>query len=524
MILPFIGAEICDDGRGRLDDFDRLGKPTKYSAGARKIGQVDSSCPTLALMVSSARLLYRRFLLVIAVTMGCGAMLFCGVSPVRNRGETVHHRHDGSWTEAPIGMSPNGGSSKSASGESQENGGQATGEPDALALRGKVIEDPSGHALHAFYQTLAIVERSEEGGPIARVSCYGDSHTAADFMTGHLRRRMQGRFGDGGHGFIAAGRPWPSYRHRDIRNGARGVWETLRIRHRRSEDQDGRFGLAGVAVETDRPRAFVWIETSDSGPVGEAASSYELYYMAHPNGGRVSLSIDGEEVARLSTKAPRFRAAYHRVETDEGPHRFQVESRGHGMVRLFGIVSERDGPGVTVDSLGINGARVTAMLGWDETVFQENLAHRGPDLVVMWYGANSVGDDWYTMEEYEQWLIDAVTRVRRAVPEASCLLVGPPDMARATLAYDGPWGTPPELHRMIEAGRDVAGLLGCGYFDTFEAMGGEGSNLEWGEREPSWVSRDGIHFSALGYEAIADMLYNAIIDGYEQFIEAHPES
>lgn len=472
-------------------------------------------------------MLFRRLLLVLVVAAGCGAMLFCGVSPLHRRAaSTSPHRSGLSWTELPERSSSATSSAKSASWDSEMRGGQGAGGPDEHQLRGEIIEDPTGRGLEAFYRALAIVEGSDEGdegGPIARVSWYGDSHTAADFMTGHFRRRMQARFGDGGHGYIVAGRPWPSYRHRDIRNGARGVWEALRIRHRRSGEQDGRLGLAGVAVETDRPNALVWIETSDSGPVGAAASFYELYYLAHPHGGRISVRLDGGEEERLSTKSPQPRAAYHRVDAEEGPHRFEVKSRGQGMVRLFGIVSETSGPGVTVDSLGINGARVTAMLGWDEEVFSETLAHRGPDLVIMWYGANSVGDDWYTMEEYEQWLIDAVTRVRRAVPEASCLLLGPPDMARATLAYRGPWGTPPEVHRMIAAGRDVAGLLGCGYFDTFEAMGGEGSNLEWGAREPSWVSRDGIHFTALGYQAIADMLFNAIIDGYEQYAETHPQ-
>src|SRR5207302_11012269 len=35
----------------------------------------------------------------------------------------------------------------------------------------------------------------------------GDSHTAADFFTGELRKRLQARYGDGGVGYVTAGRP-----------------------------------------------------------------------------------------------------------------------------------------------------------------------------------------------------------------------------------------------------------------------------------------------------------------------------
>jgi lysophospholipase L1-like esterase len=142
----------------------------------------------------------------------------------------------------------------------------------------------------------------------------------------------------------------------------------------------------------------------------------------------------------------------------------------------------------------------------------------------MLYGANSVGDDWYSIEQYEQWVIDAMTRVRRAIPDASCLWVGPPDMARPTLAYDGPAGTPPAIHQIIAAQRDAAELVGCGYYSSYEAMGGEDSNLRWAEQEPSLVSGDGIHFTAPGYRLLGDMLYEALIDGYERYIETNPES
>jgi lysophospholipase L1-like esterase len=261
----------------------------------------------------------------------------------------------------------------------------------------------------------------------------------------------------------------------------------------------------------------VWVATDPEGPVGRTASRFELYYLSHPGGGRFAVELDGEIVARLSSRGPEPASSYFVVETDDGPHELRVVAQGRGTVRLFGIVVEREGPGVVVDSLGVNGARVMAMNAWDEAVFTSDLAHRGPDLVVLWYGANAVGDDWYSTEQYEQWVVDAVDRVRQAVPDASCLLVGPPDMARQTLADRGPWGTPPALAGIIEAQRVAAQLAGCGFFDLFAAMGGEGTALQWASQDPPLLAADGIHFTRAGYEALADLLYETLSSGYERY-------
>ena len=471
----------------------------------------------------------RRLILMVCIAIGGTATIVCGAGNVHLVADLPSSlEEDSSWGEgdewarglatAPPGVrfSPEGAAGTRILGADDT-------EDDDLAP-GSVIEDDSQHAMDAFYETLSRVEREAEVELIARLACYGDSHTAADFMTGQLRRRLQARFGDAGHGFVAAGRPWPSYRHRDIRSGSRGRWHPRRIRHAaRRGESDGLLGMAGVGVESEASGPEIWVSTVTEGPVGRSASKFELFYLAQPQGGRFGVYLDDELVARVSTRADRATPGYFAAETEDGAHRYRVESLGGGPVRLFGTIVERAGPGVVVDSMGINGARVTQFLAWDEEFFRDNLNQRETDLVVLLYGANSVGDDWYNIEQYGQWVIDAMTRVRRSLPDASCLWVGPPDMARATLAYSGPDGTPPAIHRIIEAQRDAAGLVGCAYFDSFQAMGGEDSNLRWAEQDPSLVSPDGIHFTAPGYRLLGDMLYEALIDGYEHYLEAHPE-
>jgi lysophospholipase L1-like esterase len=482
----------------------------------------------MSLMRDEAARALRRLVLGLGVSLGGTAMVVCGAAGVQALPvERPEPSQDARWDDDVAVHPP---VTPSAPAEmpgpamsSVEAGSAGSGDDEELAP-GSVIADSSGFALDAFYQALSAVEREREPGRIARLAWYGDSHTATDVMTGHVRRRLQERFGDAGHGFIAAGNPWPSYRHLDIRSGSRGRWTESRIRNAASRgESDGLLGLAGAGVQTEHSGSLVWVSTALEGPIGGSASRFELFYLARPGGGRIGVFLDDAHVAELSTQAAEPTPGYHVVQAEDGPHDLRIEALGGGPVRLFGTVVERSGPGVVVDSLGINGARITAMLAWDESVFVDNLARRSPDLVVLWYGANSVGDDWYEVEQYEQWVIDAASRVRRAVPGASCLVVGPPDMARATLADHGPEGTPPNIHRIIAAERDAAELAGCGFFDLFEAMGGEGSTLRWADHEPSLVSGDGIHFSAPGYRELADLFLDALMAGYEQYLESNPE-
>jgi len=51
----------------------------------------------------------------------------------------------------------------------------------------RAIEDPTGHALDAYYAALARVEKGEPGA-LARVAHYGDSLIVSDYMSSTLRR------------------------------------------------------------------------------------------------------------------------------------------------------------------------------------------------------------------------------------------------------------------------------------------------------------------------------------------------
>ena len=63
---------------------------------------------------------------------------------------------------------------------------------DELMRRGKV-----------YYAKLARGKATEH----VRIAVYGNSNMTMDYMTGAMRRLLQSKFGDGGHGYVAMARP-----------------------------------------------------------------------------------------------------------------------------------------------------------------------------------------------------------------------------------------------------------------------------------------------------------------------------
>ncbi len=378
---------------------------------------------------------------------------------------------------------------------------------DALGL-GVAVEDRDGRSLEKFHAALG---RAAAGTGQARLLFYGASHVASDLFTGYIRRELQERFGDSGHGFILPVHPWRSYRHRDIKiESDTDQWETLRITVNDEEVEN--VGLAGVSVESRRAGAYGRVRTAEEGVFGRSASLFELYYLKQPKGGTFEVSIDGTLIRRISTRNAKARAGYATFRVPDAPHRFDVEVVTRAPVRLFGVAVERERPGVIVDTLGINGARARYQLLWEEDIIREHLRRRDPDLVVLAYGTNESGDTT-PIALYEERLRKVVARIRETTPDASCLLIGPSD--RPTKIDENVFEGRPRTAQVIQVQYRVALEMGCGFFDLVAFQGGPLSMIQWAANDPPYASRDHIHYTRTGYLRLGEVLLDALLEGFE---------
>lgn len=364
-------------------------------------------------------------------------------------------------------------------------------------------------ALRRFYESLAKLESGRAQDDV-RITQFGDSHTAADIETGAVRRALQSRFGDGGCGFVAVGRPWKRWLQDGVRVGMSTEWapEKGKLDHGKLTG-DGMYGLSGIGLLTRRGNARAWTDVSAK------TSRAELAYLEQPGGGAFDVVVDGVRVVRVSTRGERTSSAFRAFDVSEASqHQVEIRTVGDGDVRVFGLSLDRREHGVVLDALGINGARITTALSWNEEHFAEQLRHRAPSLVVLAYGTNESTDVDMPAHAYERQLVDALGRVARAVPGAACLLLGPPD--RAIDTKDG-WVTAPKIIEVIAAQRRVAEAAGCAFYDQLEAMGGSGSIATWATEDPPRAQKDRVHLTRDGYVQLGATLVSDLLRGYSSW-------
>lgn len=360
-------------------------------------------------------------------------------------------------------------------------------------------------ALRRFFEGLARLESSQADDDV-RIVQFGDSHTAADIQTAVVRRALQARFADGGRGLVAIGKPWRQYLQEGVRSGMSLEWSPSLGRWDKGKlAGDGMYGLAGIGLVAQRGGR-AWVD------VVAKTTRAEVAYLEQPNGGSFDVLVDGVRVVRIGTRGERVTSAFRTFGVAESAaHQVEVRSVGDGDVRVFGVALDRTQHGVVLDALGINGARVTTALSWNEQHWAEQLRHRAPALVVLAYGTNESTDEGLPAASYERTLVDMLGRVARAVPTSSCLLLGPPDRA---VSVNGGWITAGKLLEIIEVQRRVAAAAGCSFYDQLAAMGGEGAIAAWSVEEPPRAQKDRVHLTREGYAQLGSTFASDLMRAY----------
>ncbi|HGG56772.1 MAG TPA: hypothetical protein ENK31_03125, partial [Nannocystis exedens] len=222
---------------------------------------------------------------------------------------------------------------------------------------------------------------------------------------------------------------------------------------------------------------------------------------------------------KVSTLAENLEDRWTTIDVEDGAHSLSIRAAGGGKVRAYGITLERLGPGVVWDGLSQVGALTRRLLNWDPEHIRSQVAHRNPELVVLMFGGNDMNMRG-TMDNYKREL-GAVIQLfvpeeapPGALPPPACLIMAPLDHGERRGRQIVTRAIVPKL---VEAQRQVAEEHGCAFFDTYAAMGGEGSMGRWARSEPRLGSGDLSHLSYHGHRVIGAMLFQALLDGYADF-------
>lgn len=317
--------------------------------------------------------------------------------------------------------------------------------------------------LEKFFRQAIKMQRGELDRPL-RIAFYGDSNLTLDFLSGELRRILQLQHGDGGHGYVAVGKPWRWYQHIDVHHDWVGEWRfycptTLR-------DPRRLYGSAGIAAATRSPGAMGKFATATGdSPVGKTITRFGAYYLKASKGGDFAFVADAEEKHVVSTQGEGPATGYAEIALPDAPHKLQVVAKTKREIRLFGVILERD-RGVVVDSLGIGGVGYYALAELEPRTTEEMLRHRSYDLVMFLLGTNlfRAGDNARALGEI-------IALHRKANPDTTFLVMSPPDQ----VANKGAKHSKPSIVKVSEQLRAAAQEHQVAFWDFREAMGGDAS-------------------------------------------------
>lgn len=407
-------------------------------------------------------------------------------------------------------LSHDGGTADGSSEAGGPAAGIAPGEYDGIEQR---IEGAT--YLAPFFKQLARTLRRESKA-VTRIAHYGDSAVAADSITSTARELLQQRFGDAGHGFILIARgPMQFYMHRDVVHRSAGPWEVSSIVH--ASLRDGRYGYGGVQTRASGG-ASATFGTVDEGPIGTKLSRFSLFYQRARGGGSVQIRVDGKTERTISTAGDSIEDAVETVDVPDGPHQFSIRLTG-GQSKLYGVALDRDVTGVVYDSLGLVGAMAERLLEFRPEHLAEQLNMRDPHLLVLGFGGNESANKWLNVENYERELEQVVKLMRADRPEMACLLFAPLDQAERDAR--GKVQTVEVLPKIIDAQRRVAAKHRCAFFDTYRAMGGEGTMARWLKMRPRLATSDMRHATPAGYEAVGTLYYKALLQAFAEYLAAN---
>jgi lysophospholipase L1-like esterase len=366
----------------------------------------------------------------------------------------------------------------------------------------------------------------------------GDSHTAADYFTAELRQKLQARYGNGGVGYLDAGKP-----HIGVRSGAMKItaspgWTYHAIQR---SDNIAEFWLSGFnAVATASGEVLTF--ASDT-PV--PFDSIEIEALRQPGGGAIDISLDGAVKSSADLNGTAVEPVVLRLRPDGAPsdrvRQIEIRSRGNGVVSVASIGIYQKQAGVSYNNIGYPGATIDLVNKFDEKLMTDGLRRLDPQIVVLVFGTNEASKPNLDAARYERNYEKAIARIKTALPNAQIVLVGPPDGAERpphclgkgpadaachpappsdgalwTEPADCDWHTIAHLDLVRDVERKIAERHGFVYWNWATINPNQCAAHQLVAASPPLMTPDHVHFTPAGYVKGADLFLDVLIPVIEK--------
>lgn len=397
----------------------------------------------------------------------------------------------------------------------------------ALSADPKSIQYPDNDP-SILFPAFEALEQSQQGSRPVRVMHYGDSQIEGDRMSALFRARMQEKFGGGGPGLVAA-KPLTSSMSVTVESSesmeryAQYGGVDKRVTHRRYGAMAvfSRFApIVPDSIYAETEMHTGWVSLSVSRAAFGTAKNYNSLKMYYGfNRSEVNVKVFLDDVLFTDENLPANKGLrVRRWHFDKPPGKIMIIMEGYDSPDIYGLSLESD-QGVVLDNISMRGSSGTTFGSLETVPFKPMLDSLNVKLLIMQYGGNTVPyiKDKDAAYGYARGFKSQIEHMKQLCPGAAVIVIGPSDMSTK---IEGKMQTYPNLVHVRDALKQAAFDAGAGFFDIYEAMGGQNSMLEWVGADPPLAATDYVHFSPQGARIIAEAFIKSFLADYEAYHQA----
>jgi len=347
----------------------------------------------------------------------------------------------------------------------------------------------------------------------------GDSHTSADYFTGEVRRYLQARYGNGGPGYIDAGKPHPGVRSAALKVSATKGWNYAALQ---KGDDPRDFYLSGFTAKAARSGESLNFSSKTPIPY----DLVELEVVTGPKRGAVDVAFDGgEPIHNTLAEDRQDRIVYRFMPDGSAPNvlrRISITTSDGQPVAISALSIFNKSYGVSYSNIGFPGATINIVNKFDPKLLKDELKRIAPQIIVLAFGTNEGFNDHLDLSKYREHYLTVIRKIRSSLPGVTLVMIGPPQSERVSSgcikdagstrcetesASTGgsmcAWPVPPKLDRVRELQRNLAKEEAIPFWDWANIMPAKCGADAWYGSSPRLVTRDHVHFTAEGYRMSA---------------------
>jgi hypothetical protein len=368
----------------------------------------------------------------------------------------------------------------------------------------------SGSALAHFFESLNATKKQKNK---TRIAYFGDSMIEGDLISQDLRSLMQDTFGGNGVGFVPITSIVAGFRGTVIHSF--GNWETYHLL--KNPPANHVLGISGYSfvtnvVNTDDTTGTApgesWVKyyTVNKSHIDRFYEAKLLYgkseegNIAVINGGRYALK--GTNVVNEVS-----------ITNSGGMHAINAAFQCKTPVDIFGFSMESDS-GVFVDNFSFRGNSGMPITKVYQSVYSGTNKYLDYDLIILEYGLNAVNSKVTDFSWYERGMENVIKHMQAAFPEASILLISVGDKS---YRHNGVYETDPSVPILVDAQKKLAKNNKLAFWSLYDAMGGNGSMVQWVEGDTVYANKDYTHFNFKGAHRAGKMLYTQLLNEYVSY-------